>query len=378
MSETTPGPRITRLTLTDFRSYETLDVRLSGKPVVLIGANGAGKTNLLEALSLLGSGRGLRHAKMADVTRQQGGNTWTVAITLQEEGSETRLGISGGAERRLVRIDGTPASGAGALLDYIRFLWLSPAQDRLFMEGASDRRRFLDRMTLAHDPAHGKRVAVYEQAMRQRQRVLEQFPRCDLTLLSVLEQQMAEAGIAIAAARRDMAAKLASGAQALSSGAFPIADVVLEGGIEEALATMVAADVEDQFARDLSAQRPRDAQAGRALLGPHRSDLIVRHREKRQLARLCSTGEQKALLIGLVLANAQVLAQDASGVPLILLLDEVAAHLDQQRRAALYDILDTIGFQAFLTGTDAALFEDFSDRAEWFEVAENSLRPLSG
>jgi DNA replication and repair protein RecF len=410
------GPRITGLTLVDFRSFEKLDVKFSGRPVVLCGENGVGKTNLLEALSLLGAGRGMRHARFADIIRQSSfasrrvappvqqkvagrqtiagaavaargassklhlssaqGGMWQVAVSLRDEaGDETRIGMSGGGDKRQVRIDGS-AAPASHLLDYIRFLWLTPAQDRLFMEGASERRRFLDRMTLAHDGAHAKRVAGYEQALRQRQKLLEDWPRCDETLLAVLERQMAESGIAIAAARLDMVAKLALGAQNLASGAFPVADVALEGFMEERLGHGVAADVEDEFAHILAGQRRLDAQAGRALMGPHRSDLIVHHREKRQAARLCSTGEQKALLIGLVLANAEALARDASGRPLVLLLDEIVAHLDGARRESLFDMLEAIGFQAFLTGTDSAFFADFGARAEHFELRDGQLFPI--
>ncbi len=372
------GPRITGLSLVDFRSFEKLEVKFSGRPVVLCGENGVGKTNLLEALSLLGAGRGMRHARFVDIIRQNRGGkdrVWQVAVSLRDgAGHETRIGMSGGGDKRQVRIDGSPAPAA-YLLDYIRFLWLTPAQDRLFMEGASERRRFLDRMTLAHDGAHAKRVAGYEQALRQRQKLLEDWPRCDETLLAVLERQMAESGIAIAAARLDMVAKLALGSQNLASGAFPVADVALEGFMEERLGQGIAADVEDEFADLLVNQRPLDAQAGRALMGPHRSDLIVHHREKAQAARLCSTGEQKALLIGLVLANAEALARDASGRPLVLLLDEIAAHLDAARRRSLFDMLEAIGFQAFLTGTDSSFFADFGPRAEHFELREGQLFP---
>jgi DNA replication and repair protein RecF len=372
--------RIRRITLDQFRSYDTLKLELAGKPVVLSGANGAGKTNLMEALSMLSAGRGMRHARLEEIARQQGPGSWAVSALLASEADEIRLGVgvdAGGAAKRRVRIDGQPVSGPTALLDYIRFLWLTPAQDRLFMDAPAERRRFLDRMTLAHDATHGHAAASYEKAMRQRTKLLEQGWAADETLLGVLEAQMAESGVAIAAARREMASKLVQGADLLSGESFPKADIFLEGSLEEALETQTAGDVEDDYQTRLMAARRRDAEAGRALEGPHRSDMLVTHREKQQAARLCSTGEQKALLIGLVLANARALANHRNdhGAPLILLLDEVAAHLDENRRAALFEILDSIGFQAFMTGTDANLFDAWGDRAEHFIVSEGRVEP---
>ncbi len=375
----TEAPAIRRITLTDFRSYERLDVSLSGKPVVLSGANGSGKTNLLEALSMLSAGRGMRRARLSEIARQQGGGGWTVTAVLSDGLDENRLGVgveAGMPEKRIVRIDGSAASGPTTLLDYLGFQWLTPAQDRLFMEGAAERRRFLDRMILSHDPAHGKAAATYEKAMRQRTKLLEDLPRADQTLLGILERQMAEAGVAMAAARREMTARLAAGAQHLASEVFPAADLALEGTLEEALVLEVAGDVEEAYEERLKQARWRDAAAGRALEGPHRSDLLVTHREKQQAARLCSTGEQKALLIGLVLANATATAAGQSRAPLFLLLDEVAAHLDARRRSALFDILHDTGMQAFMTGTDAELFEAWGARAEHFEVRDSCLSVL--
>ena len=372
-------PRIRRVSLSDFRSYEALDLKLSGRPVVLTGANGAGKTNLLEALSMLSAGRGMRHARLADLARQNGAGGWTVLVEQRTDDDPTRLGVGITAlqpDKRLVRIDGVTANGPAALLDYIRFLWLTPAQDRLFMEGASERRRFLDRMTLAHDPAHGASAAAYEKAMRQRTKLLEQGWQADETLLGVLESQMAEAAVAIAAARREMVTRLALGTELLGNDVFPASELALEGTLEEALADAPSAAVEEEYEARLMARRRIDGEAGRALEGPHRSDLLVAHKDKQQAARLCSTGEQKALLIGLVLANARALeARGRDGdVPLVLLLDEVAAHLDEHRRAALFDILDDIGFQVFMTGTDRTLFDPWGDRAEFFTVADGQVR----
>ncbi|MHA7872636.1 MAG: DNA replication/repair protein RecF, partial [Hyphococcus sp.] len=239
-------------------------------------------------------------------------------------------------------------------------------------EGAGERRRFLDRMTLAHDPAHGKSSSAYEKAMRQRQRLLDDGGRDD-EWLTALEAQMAAAGVAIAAGRRETAAMLAAEAVVGDAAVFPAADIALEGVVETMLEASSAADAEDAFADMLRGGRRRDAEAGRALAGPHRSDMLVGHRAKGRPARLCSTGEQKALLIGLVLANARALGRRPGGAPLILLLDEIAAHLDPGRRTALFDILDGLGFQAIMTGTDQSLFNGWGDRAQHFEARDGAL-----
>lgn len=374
--------RLTRLTLSDFRSYERLDLALDGRPVALSGPNGAGKTNVLEAISLLGPGRGLRGARLEEIARKSGPGGWAVAARLSDGEDDQVIGVgalAGEENRRVVRIDGATASGPAALAGAIRLLWLTPAQDRLFMESAGERRRFLDRMTLAHDPAHARAANDYETAMRQRQRLLDEGCRDDRWLAAV-ETQMAEAGVAIAAARRAMAGALAAAAVTEDEGPFPAADLALDGEIEAMLANAPAADVEDDFAARLKASRPACAAAGRALAGPHRSDFLVTHRAKGAPARQCSTGEQKALLIGLVLANARALALRAAshskGPPLILLLDEIAAHLDEARREALYDILDALGLQCVMTGTDASLFGAWRGRAQSFAVSDGALREL--
>jgi DNA replication and repair protein RecF len=372
------GVRLTRLTLSDFRSYERLDLPLDGRPVALSGPNGAGKTNVLEAISLLGPGRGLRGARLEEIGRKGGPGGWAVAARLSGGGDERTIGVgalAGDENRRIVRIDGAPASGPAALADRLRLLWLTPAQDRLFMESAGERRRFLDRMTLAHDPAHARAANDYETAMRQRQRLLDDGCRDD-RWLAALETQMAEAGVAIAAARRAMAGALASAAVAEDNGPFPAADIALDGEIEAMLANAPAADVEDEFAARLKVSRPACAAAGRALAGPHRSDVLVTHRAKGAPARLCSTGEQKALLIGLVLANARALSFRAEQPPLILLLDEIAAHLDEARREGLYDILDALGLQCVMTGTDASLFSAWRGRAQSFAVSNGAVHEL--
>ncbi|MEM8986049.1 MAG: DNA replication/repair protein RecF [Pseudomonadota bacterium] len=373
---------VSALTLTDFRSYASLRLETDTRSVVLVGPNGAGKTNILEALSLLGPGRGLRRAKFAELPRQGGAGGWGVSATLSGNAGETQAGVGvpdPSNERRITRIDGATARGPGALGEYVRPLWLTPAMDRLFTDGASERRRFLDRMALAHDPAHGTAASSYEKAMRERQRLLNDGVRDD-RWLAALEAQMAEAGVAVAAARAEMTARLFAAQEAAigaEEGPFPAADIALEGRLEEALAEDAAADVEDAFAARLADMRRRDAEAGRALDGPHRSDLLVRHRAKDQEARLCSTGEQKALLVGLVLANAQALAAAPGGAPLLLLLDEIGAHLDDMRRAALFDRLEALGLQAWMTGTDENLFEAWGVRAQRFEIKDGAARALA-
>jgi DNA replication and repair protein RecF len=370
--------RFRRVSLTDFRSYERLDLDLDGRPVALSGPNGAGKTNLLEAISLLGPGRGLRHARLDELSRISGEGGWAVSARLANDGDERALGVgsSGGeVDRRVCRIDGFAASGPSAFADCLRLIWLTPAQDRLFVEGAGERRRFLDRMAMALDPAIARASTDYETAMRQRQRLLDERSRDD-AWLTALELQMAENGVALAAARRDMAGALAAAAVEDAAAAFPAADIALEGEIEALLAYAPAAEVEEDFAGRLKGNRRIDADAGRALFGPHRSDLLITHRAKGRAARLCSTGEQKALLIGLVLANARALSLKPGGAPLVLLLDEIAAHLDEDRRAALFDILDDLGFQCFMTGTDAALFDAWGVRAQGFEIRNGAVTEL--
>ncbi len=364
------GARFRRLTLTDFRSYERIDLEFDGRPVALSGPNGAGKTNILEAISLLGPGRGIRHARLDELPRIGGAGGWAVSARFLSDGDELTFGVGSGdgdIDRRVCRIDGAAASGPSAFADRLRLVWLTPAQDRLFVEGAGERRRFLDRMAMALDPAIARVSSDYETALRQRQRLLDERSR-DEAWISALEMRIAENGVALAAARRDMAGALVAAAVEDDGAAFPAADIALEGDIEAMLAYQPAADVEDDFAERLKSNRRVDAEAGRALVGPHRSDLLVTHRAKGRPARFCSTGEQKALMIGLVLANARALSLKPGGAPLVLLLDEIAAHLDERRRAALFDILDNLGFQCFMTGTDAALFNAWGSRAQAFEV----------
>jgi DNA replication and repair protein RecF len=365
--------RIRRLALSDFRSFERLDLEFDGRPVALTGANGVGKTNLLEAISLLGPGRGLRRARLEELSRIGGSGAWSVSARLSCAGDEIALGVGGveGEGRRRCRVDGETAKGPSALGERVSLIWLTPAQDRLFVEGAADRRRFLDRIAAALDPANARIAAAYESAMLRRQRLLED-ESADGAWIEALEIQMAEHGVALAASRRDTAGALAAAAAEDDGGVFPAADIALEGVIESALAHAPAAEVEEDFAARLRAMRRRDAAAGRALDGPHRSDFVVTHRGKRRAARLCSTGEQKALLIGLVLAGARALSLRPDAPPLVLLLDEIAAHLDERRRSALFDILHGLDFQCFMTGTDESLFRAWGARAQAFEVRDGA------
>ncbi len=366
---------LSRLVVTDFRSYARAELALDGRPAVLTGENGAGKTNLLEAISLLSPGRGLRGVPYAEIARDEGAGGWAVAATLETAQGPLRIGtgiepgMEPAARSRTVRIDGEVA-GPSALAAHIRTVWLTPAMDRLFLDGASDRRHFFDRLVMGFDPAHGARVNAYDRALRERNRLLADGVFDD-AWLSGLETQMAEHGVAIAAARVETLARLRGALDAAETHAFPRAEVALDGTLEAALESDAAVDIEDAFRRELAAMRGRDAAAGRTLTGPHRTDLAVRHVARDREARSCSTGEQKALLIGIVLANARLLA--ARGTPPLLLLDEVAAHLDEKRRAALFDEIVALGLQAFLTGADPSLFETLGARAQNFRVARGAI-----
>lgn len=379
VSRLAPRVRLSRLVLTDFRSYARTELHLDGRPVVLTGENGAGKTNLLEAVSLLSPGRGLRGAAYAELARDNGAGGWAVAATLKTETGPVRVGtglepgMDHASRSRAVRVGGEQA-GPSALAELVALVWLTPAMDRLFVEGAGERRRFLDRLVMGFDPAHGARANAYERALRERNRLLADQVFDD-AWLSGLEEQMAEHGVALAAARLEMLARLRGALAAAGDGAFPRAEVAIEGVLEAALETEPAVDVEDRFIRLLKETRARDAGAGRTLDGPHRSDLLVRHMGKDREARQCSTGEQKALLLGIVLANARLMA--AMGRPPLLLLDEVAAHLDAERRAALFDEIIGLDLQAFMTGTDPSLFASLGSRAQNLHVDRGAVSGAS-
>ncbi|RWN38116.1 DNA replication/repair protein RecF [Mesorhizobium sp.] len=371
---------ISKLSLTNFRNYATLSIDIDPGAVIFSGDNGAGKTNLLEAISLLTPGRGLRRAPYADVAREGGDGGFAIHARLDEPDGPVEIGtgIAGGGAAgeggRRVRINGAAARSAEDMLEWLRVVWLTPAMDALFTGPAADRRRFLDRQVLAIDPGHGQRALDYEKAMRGRNRLLAEGSR-DGAWFDAIETQMAETGVAIAAARAELVRLLAAMIDRLpSAGPFPQADIGLSGALESEVGTTAAVDVEERFRRALAEGRDRDRAAGRTLDGPHRSDLVVRHRPKAMPAELCSTGEQKALLVGMVLSHAR-LTGEMSGMTPILLLDEIAAHLDAGRRAALFSILEELNCQAFMTGTDAALFSSLKGRAQFLTVDHGTVGP---
>ncbi|WP_105402310.1 DNA replication/repair protein RecF [Neorhizobium sp. T7_12] len=366
---------LSRLKLTDFRNYAEATLPLDGRHVVLTGENGAGKTNLLEAVSFLSPGRGLRRAVLSDVTRVGAAGGFTIFADVDGMDGEVSIGTGiepgeGESVTRKLRINGTPAKSTEELTDHLSVLWLTPAMDGLFTGASSDRRRFLDRLVLSLDPAHGRRASDFERAMRSRNKLLSEG-RFDPSWLSAIEAQMAGLGIAMAAARQEMLGLLRTLSGNSGETPFPTPVLALEGFMDGAM-DRPSADLEEDYLDMLRNGRGRDAAAGRTLDGPHRSDLLVRHREKDMEAERCSTGEQKALLIGLVLAHARLTA-DMTGYAPILLLDEIAAHLDEGRRAALFDLVHGLGGQSFMTGTDQAMFSALADRAQFFTVAHGGI-----
>jgi DNA replication and repair protein RecF len=362
-----------RLLLTDFRSYARAELTPHGRSVYLFGPNGAGKTNLLEAVSFLAPGKGLRGAAVGEVGRrlpgEARGRAWAVAASVGGADGETQVGA--GIEtplstRRSVRLDGEGVA-PGRLTDVTRLIWLTPVQDRLFLEGASERRKFLDRLAYADMPEHAAAAGAYEKAMRERMRLLTDGPR-DPEWLDALEAQAAAAGVRLAAGRARTLAALQGEIDARTASPFPQADLSLAGSFDPS-----TAESEDALRDALARSRDRDAAAGRALTGPHRADLAVRHRAKDRPAAECSTGEQKALILNLVLAQAARLSRAESAPNPILLLDEVAAHLDRERRLALFDEIMALQLQAFLTGVEPALFEGLQGRAMGVQVDAGGL-----
>ncbi len=373
---------ITRLTLTEFRNYRDLRLTTHARLVALSGANGAGKTNILEAISLLAPGRGLRGAPFDELARQGGPGQWAIAAGVDTAHGALGLGTAwtgqpdgGEASARAVVIDGEPQRSSGALGEHMRLLWLTPAQDRLFAGPASDRRRFLDRLVAASEPEHGSRILVFEKVMRERNLLLAEH-RPDPSWLTSLEAQMAEAAVAIAAARLvGLEALQTHIDEARAESSFPWGAVSVTGEIEALVAQKPAVQVEDEYRRILCDSRGADRAAGRTLRGPHRSDLYVVHGPKNMPAGHCSTGEQKALLIGLILAQARAVRAGA-GVSPILLLDEVAAHLDRARRGSLLEALAALGSQSWMTGTDAQLFNGIGEQGAVFHVEDGLVREV--
>ena len=416
---------VERVSLSSFRNYASASLEVGPEPVVLVGPNGAGKTNFLEAISLLAPGQGLRRAAFADIarvargdraaagggqghaagggqghaagggqshaaggnpTRAGGDGSWAVAARLHaRDGAHdvgTGLNPGGAGERagRIVRIDGTTQS-SGALADLVEMVWLTPAMDGLFTGPASDRRRFLDRLILCFDSAHGTRANRFERAMQSRNRLLADGVRQNAELAG-FELQMAETGVALAAARVEALAALAGviaerrarHASSPSPLPFPWAGLAIDGSLEAALVGHAAIEVEERYARELAETRERDRGAGRTLSGPHRSDLVVEHGPKAMPARLSSTGEQKALLLGLVLAHAELIAARRDGYAPLLLLDEVTAHLDESRRAALFAEIGRLGVQAWMTGTDLSAFAALGPGAQRLSVCDGQVQ----
>jgi DNA replication and repair protein RecF len=362
---------VTRLKLTNFRSYASGEIAVSGAPVVLAGPNGAGKTNVLDAISLLSPGRGLRGSKLAEHTRKgpvaSEETLWAVAATVARGQTEYEIGtgLTQASASRQVRLNGVAASSSADLGDIVQLIWLTPAMDRLFIESAGGRRRFLDRLVLGFDAGHARSATRYETAMRERARLLKYGPR-DPAWLDGLENEMAEAGVLIAQARAATVENLSRAlAERGQAGAFPAASLALTDELHLSSA--------DGLRASFAASRIRDAEAGRTLTGPHTTDLAVRHTAKRADARDCSTGEQKALLISVMLADARELSRAREGLAPILLLDEIAAHLDATRRAALFEEIHALSAQAWMTGTDLSLFDGAA--CEIFEVRDGVFLP---
>jgi len=396
---------VSKITLTNFRCYSRAVIapRCKEPLVVLTGPNGAGKTNVLEAISYLAPGRGLRRSGLMDVARQTGSDaistggqadksivslqpdeTWAVAAVLKlgEEPVKIGTGIQRqtdeGASKRLVRIDGEAVANSNTLGERWSISWLTPQMDRLFVEGPASRRRFLDRMVLGLFPDHSRQVGAYERVMRERNRLLaEKGLAADPVWLSALETRMAEHGVAVAVARLEFAGQLAGQLAEADTGPFPKAELAIDGWVEGLLAgSMPAVEAEQAFKERLKDERRRErgSDTGRSGSGVHKTDLVVTHAPKAMRADLCSTGEQKALLVALVLANARLQTALKGQAPLML-MDEVTAHLDMDRRKALFEALASLGSQCWLTGTDKSLFEGLSEKAEFFDVFDSTIQP---
>jgi DNA replication and repair protein RecF len=375
-----------RLALTDFRSYAALDLSVSASVVVLTGDNGAGKTNVLEALSLLTPGRGLRRAELGAFARQDGGGGFAVSVELETPFGGVQLGTgieppNAATPLRKYRIDREPTASIRSFCDHVRVVWLTPGMDGLFSGPAGERRRFLDRVVLSIDADHGARVNALERALRSRNRLLEDGARqSDRSWLDAIEREIAELAIAVAAARFETVSKLSAlilDTREKSDSLFPWAELSLQGDIESLISARPALEAEDIYRGILRRNRMRDAAAGRTLVGPQASDLRVRHGPKQADAAQTSTGEQKALLVGLVLAQAR-LVKAMSGIAPLVLLDEIAAHFDPKRRGALYDLLGVLDGQVWLTGADPATFAGLEARAaQMLKVTPGEITALN-
>ena len=374
---------VLRLTLTNFRNYHAASLAAGAKTIVLVGPNGAGKTNLIEAISFLAPGRGLRRATLDEVAFTEGDGSWAVAAEIEGALGLATLGTGverpaedGTAIQRQCRIDREPVASAAAFADHLRVVWLTPAMDTLFAGAPSERRRFLDRLTLAVDAEHASRVNALERSLRSRNRLLEE-PRPDPHWLDAVEHETAELAVAVAGLRVETVRRLDAVLASRKGSAFPPAEIALDGWIEQLIASHPAVEIEERYRAVLRDNRARDAAAGRTLDGPHLTDLKVVYAEKGIAAADASTGEQKALLIGLVLAHAGLIAE-MTGFSPVLLLDEVVAHLDPARRGALHEELAQLGGQVWMTGADPALFAEIDTAAAVVEVNSGRLQQKSG
>jgi len=373
---------VQRLTLNNFRNYHTASLEAGAKTIVLVGPNGAGKTNLIEAISFLAPGRGLRRATLDEVAFSEGDGSWAVAAEIEGALGLATLGTGierpledGSAIQRKCRIDREPVGSAAAFADHVRVVWLIPAMDALFTGAPSERRRFLDRLVLAVDAEHASRVAALERSLRSRNRLLEET-RPDAHWLDAVEHETAELAVAVAGLRVETVRRLDAVLAKRKGSAFPAAEVTLDGWMEQLIAHHPAAEIEERYRAVLHDNRARDAAAGRTLDGPHLTDLKVIYAEKDIAGADASTGEQKALLIELVLAHARLIAE-MTGFSPILLLDEVVAHLDPARRRALHGELAQLGGQIWMTGADPALFAEIDAGAAVVEVSSGRLRAKS-
>src|ERR1051326_509072 len=375
-----PAARICKLTLSNFRNYHAAALEVGGDAIVLVGPNGAGKTNLIEAISFLAPGRGLRRATLDGGACSEGDGAWAVAADIEGALGLATLGTGierpvedGAAAARKFRIDREPAASAAAFAEHVRVIWLTPAMDNLFVGAPSERRRFLDRLALAVDADHGSRINALERALRSRTRLLED-PRPDAHWLDAVEHETAELAVAVASSRVETVRRLEAVLASRKDAAFPPAEIALDGWMEQLIPTHPAGAIEERYRALLRDNRPRDAAAGRTLDGPHLTDFAVSYAAKGIAATDASTGEQKALLIGLILAQARLIADMTSFAP-VLLLDEVVAHLDPARRAALHVELAALGAQTWMTGADTALFAELAENACVIEVEAGRLKP---
>ena len=370
-----------RLVLSDFRTYATLTLPIESRTIVVTGENGSGKTNLIEAISMFAQGRGLRRADLAACARRDGSGGFAVSLDLSTPTGSMQFGTGLEPARgempatRRLRVDREPVGSARVFADSLRLVWLTPAMDSLFNGSPGDRRRFLDRLVLAVDAEHGTRVAALERALRQRNRVLEHGRAADPSWLEAIERELAELAVAVAAARTETVRRLSALIGAGGRSAFPWARIALAGDIERLCADQSALEVEDRYRAMLRSNRARDAAAGRTLIGPQTADLLVTHGPKAVEAGVCSTGEQKALLVGLVLAHAR-LVTNLSGLAPVILLDEIAAHFDATRRAALFAELDALPSQVWMTGADAGAFDAIGDHAQRLRVTPGTVARL--